>query len=149
MKEITLRVPDDMAPLVEEWVKHIPEMEIVRKEETTVNGLGNIAKRMALSLRVLKENGALRHSYDYTWIMVAINNGVVKGINGFRSPQSYIDYLKSIGVEQVPCRSTISDYNNKVYGTFPDWEFTDTEDPSEMMRRKNVVRQFLSAFNKL
>ncbi len=149
MKEITFRVPDDMAQLLEEWAKRIPEMEIVRREECLDAAIDDMNLRMALAIKALNKHGAIRYYYDYTWIMVAIGDGVVKGMNAFRSPQSFIDYLKSIGVAQIPCRATISNNYNKVYGTYPDWEFTDTEDPSEILRRKNVVKQFLSAINKI
>ena len=87
MKEITIRVPDDMAQLLVEWVKHIPEMEIVCHEESTDYGLGDMDRRMALALEVLKQNKTIRHLYDYTWIMVAICDCAIKCMGGFRSPQ--------------------------------------------------------------
>lgn len=148
MKEITIRVPDDVAQLLVEWVKHIPEMEIVCCEESTDYGLGDMDRRMALALDVLKQNQTIRHLYDYTWIMVAIGDGVIKGMGGFRSPQKFMDYLCSLGVERIPSRTTLSTFNNNVFGTYPDWEFTDTNDPQEILRRKNVVRQLISALNK-
>ena len=149
MKEITIRVPDDMAQLLVEWVKHIPEMEIVCREESTDYGLGDMDRRMALALEVLKQNKTIRYLYDYTWIMVAIGDGVINGLGGFRSPQSFMDYLGSLGVERIPSRTTLSTFNNYVFGAYPDWEFTDTDDPLEILRRKNVVRQLISALNKL
>ena len=148
MKEITIRVPDDMAQLLVEWVKHIPEMEIVCREESTDYGLGDMDRRMALALEVLKQNKTIRYLYDYTWIMVASGDGVINGLGGFRSPQSFMDYLGSLGVERIPSRTTLSTFNNNVLGTYPDWEFTDTDDPLEILRRKNVVRQLISALNK-
>ena len=148
MKEITIRVPDDMAQLLVEWVKHIPEMEIVCREESTDYGLGDMDRRMALALEVLKQNKTIRYLYDYTWIMVAIGDGVINGLGGFRSPQSFMDYLGSLGVERIPSRTTLSTFNNYVFGAYPDWEFTDTDDPLEILRRKNVVRQLISALNK-
>ena len=148
MKEITLRVPASMVPLVEEWVKHIPEIELASLEESGVYEIDEINRRMALALKILKENRAIRYGYDYTWIMVAIGDGVVKGLNGFKSPQSFMDYLKSLGVDKVPSRTTISTWFGRVLGIYPNWEFTDTKDPNETMRRKNVVRQLLSALNK-
>ena len=147
MKEITIRVPNDMAQLLVEWVKHIPEMEIVCHEESTDYGLGDMDKQLALALEVLKQNKTIRYLYDYTWIMVAINDGSIKGIGSFRSPQSFIDYLKGLGIEKVPSRSLISSFLDKVLGTYPDWVFVDTEDPREKLRRKNVVRQLISALN--
>ena len=142
-------MPDDMAQLLVEWVKHIPEMEIVCREESTDYGLGDMDRRMALALEVLKQNKTIRYLYDYTWIMVAIGDGVINGLGGFRSPQSFMDYLGSLGVERIPSRTTLSTFNNNVLGTYPDWEFTDTDDPQEILRRKNVVRQLISALNKL
>ena len=96
MKNITFRVPDDMVPLLEEWVKHIPEMEVVSLIESTEYGLDDMNLRMALALKTLKQNGAIRHGYDYTWIMVGIGDGAVKGLGGFKSPQRFMDYLKSL-----------------------------------------------------
>ena len=147
MKELTLRVPASMVPLIEEWVKHIPEIELASLEESGVYEIDEINRRMALALKILKENRAIRYSYDYTWIMVAIGDGVVKGLNGFKSPQSFMYYLTTLGVSQVPSRTTLSTWFGKVLGSYPEWEFTDTKDPNEIMRRKNIVRQLLSALN--
>lgn len=148
MKEITFRVPESMVPLLEEWVKHIPEMEIVSLEESGQYELDEINRRMAFALSKLLANKAIRFNYDYTWIMVAINDGVINKLGSFRSPQKFIDYLKELGVEHVPSRTTLSTYYNKVIGMFPNWEYTDTEDPQEILRRKNVVRQLISMLNK-
>lgn len=149
MKEITFRVPDELVPLLEEWAKHIPEMEIIGQKESQDYGLGDMDCRMALALEVLRQNNTIRHLYDYTWIMVAIGDGVVEGLGGFRSPQSFMDYLCSLGVERIPSRTTLSTFNNNVYGCYPNWEFTDTDDPQEILRRKNVVRQLISALNRV
>ena len=149
MKEITFRVPDTMVGLLEEWVKHIPEMEIVSLKEQGAYEMDEMSRRMALALRMLEEDKAVRYGYDYTWIMVAIGDGAVEGLGGFRSPQGFMDYLKCLGVKQVPSRTTLSTWFGKVLGTYPDWVFTDTDDPSEILRRKNVVRQLISALNKV
>ena len=148
MKEITLRVPDDMAQMIELWAERIPEMEIVSRQDSTEYGLDGMNSRMALAISKLKENGAIRFIYDYTWMMVAINDGAIKGMGSFRSPQSFIDYLKNLGVERVPSRTTLSTWFGRVYGTFPDWQFIDTDDPQEILRRKNVVNQLIGAWNK-
>lgn len=148
MKEITLRVPDSMVPLIEEWVKHIPEIELASLKESGVYETDEINRRISLALKILKENRAIRYGYDYTWIMVAIGDGVVNGLSGFRSPKSFIEYLINLGVKSVPSRSTVSTWFGRVIGKYPDWEFTDTKDPNEIMRRKNIVRQLLSALNK-
>ena len=150
MKQVTLRVPDDMVTLIEQLAARMPEVEIVSREEIQPcdKGLGDMERRVALAIQVLQKNGALRSPFDYTWIMVAIGDGVVKGMGRFRSPQSFMDYLRGLGVEYVPSRSTLSAWYNRVLGTYPDWEFTDTKDQQEILRRKNVVRQFLNAMRK-
>ena len=149
MKELTFRVPDSMFKLLEEWVKHIPEMELVCQKESRETDLDEMNRRMTVAFNVLRQNGAMRHIYDYTWVMVAIGDGAVEGLGGFKSPQSFMDYLTSLGIERVPSRTTLSTWYGRVLGTYPDWEFTDTEDPQEILRRKNVVRQLISILNKV
>lgn len=148
MKEITLRVPESLVPLIEEWVRHIPEIELASLKESGVYETDEINRRISLALKILKENRAIRYGYDYTWIMVAIGDGVVNGLSGFRSPKSFIEYLINLGVKSVPSRSTVSTWFGRVIGKYPEWDFTDTKDPNEIMRRKNIVRQLLSALNK-
>lgn len=150
MKHLTLLVPDDMEALIKNLVAHMPEVEIVADDEEPFDdgGLDDIDRRVAMAMNVLQQNGALRNPYDYTWIMVAIGDGMVDGLGAFRSPQSYMNYLQRIGIEHVPSRSTISAWYNKVIGKYPDWEFTDTKDPTETLRRKNVFKQFQSAMNR-
>ena len=138
-----------MVPLLEQWVKHIPEMELVCQKESRETDLDEMNRRMTVAFNVLRQNGAMRHIYDYTWVMVAIGDGAVEGLGGFKSPQSFMDYLTSLGIERVPSRTTLSTWYGRVLGTYPDWEFTDTEDPQEILRRKNVVRQLISILNKV
>ncbi len=149
MKEITLRVPESMVVLLEEWAKHIPEMEVVSLKESCEYGLDEMNRWMALVLMTLKQNGIIRRLYDYTWIMVGINDGAIEGLGAFKSPQSFMDYLQSLGVERVPSRTTLSTWFGRVLGTYPDWEFTDTDDPQEIQRRKNVVSQLIKVLNRV
>ncbi len=148
MKDITLCVPDTMVTLIKEWIKYIPEIEIVSLQESHEYILDTINRRMAVALRILVQNGAIRHKYDYTWIMVAICDGIIEGLGSFKSPQSFMDYLTTLGIENVPSRTTLSTWNGKVFGTYPNWEFIDTQDPKEILRRKNIVIQLISALNK-
>ena len=151
MKEITLRIPDDMVTLVEQLVTHMPEVELVCNKDCPIeyDGLGDLDRRVSLALQVLETNDVLRNPFDYTWIMVAINEGVVPDLTAFSSPKKFLDYLSLVGVKNIPCRSTISAWNCKVVGKFPDWVFTDTDGRTEKLRRINVVRQFLSALKSI
>lgn len=103
---------------------------------------------MKHAIEVLRARNALQYPYDFTWILVVMDQYVVDGIDGFRSPQAFLTYLGELGIDHLPHRSTISNNYKKVDGVYPDWSFTDTEEPQEVLRRKNVARQFIAAFNK-
>lgn len=143
MKKIIIRVPDEMAPLIEAWEEHVPELEIVSSEESGETELDEMDRRMVYALRKLEESGVLRYAYDYAWIMTAIGDGAVNGMGGFRSPQSFMNYLKRLGLRYVPSRTTLSTWFGRVLGIYPRWEFADTHDPQEIMRRMNVVKKFI------
>lgn len=153
MRVILLKTDSDkLKALMYSMAKCIPNIEIVDEpmeginvKESGESHLDDMDGRMSLALRMLKEDGTIRYQYDYTWVMVAIGDGAVEGMAAFRSPQSFMDYLQFLGVEPVPSRATISTWYNRVVGKYPQWEFTDTTDPRETMRRKNVIRELICA----
>ena len=100
------------------------------------------------ALTTLRENKVIVHPYDFTWIMASINQYAVDGIEGFRSSNAFVKYLKVLGVKDVPCRDTISSNINKVEDVYPTWTFSDTDEPCEVRRRRNVAIQFVAAYNK-
>ena len=84
-------------------------------------------------------------------VKVVCESGITDVMNdrdheGFKSPQAFLDYLYEIGIEKLPSRITLSLAYSKTFDRFPDWTFTDMDNPSEILRRKNVVKQFLSAY---
>ena len=111
-------------------------------------GAGNVECRMRHAVEQLQEDGVFKRPFDHTWIMVVVQQGFAEGLKPFGSPQSYRDYLREIGVKDVPCRSTLSSAYKKYSGRWPNLTFSDTDDPKETLRRNNVGRRFLSAFNK-
>lgn len=145
MSHFRLYAPDDKAKFVEELFAQMPAFALERCEDDAADDiLDDIDRRVATAIRTLQQSGVLRNPADFTWIMVGIGDTGMEGMGAFRSPQSFIDYLHLIGIEQLPSRSTLSAWYNKVVGTYPDWVFTDTDDRGEVLRRKNVFRQFLS-----
>ena len=62
---------------------------------------------MLYAIQTLRANHAFRFGYDYTWVMMAINEGLVDDYDGFRSPQAFLDYLYEIGIEGLPTRFTL------------------------------------------
>lgn len=148
MKQVVLRIEDSAFERFMGIVSLCPQVEVVSQDEIPDYSPDEITQKVAFAIKTLQRNKAIRHLYDYTWIMVGIGDGVVEGMGSFGSPQRFMDYLESIGVERVPSRTTISTWFGRVIGKYPDWEFVDTQDPQEIQRRKNVVRQFISALNK-
>ena len=148
MKQVVLRIEDSAFEKFMGIVSLCPQVEVASQDEIPDYGPDEITQKVTLAIKLLKHNKAIRHLYDYTWIMVGIGDGVVEGMGPFGSPQKFMDYLKTIGVERVPSRTTLSTWYGRVIGKYPDWEFIDTQDPQEIQRRKNVVRQFISALNK-
>ena len=96
----------------------------------------------------MREYGAFRYPGYYTYIMIAANEGLIPGMPFFFSPQEFVDYLKALDLDGLPGRSTIYDTISKVSGRYPDWTFNDQPKAAEELRRKNIVKQFLSAFGR-
>lgn len=143
MRKIVLSVPDDMAQMIEEWAERIPEIEVVCNKESLGRRVDGIDQRMSFVFKKLKTDGVLQHLYDYAWIMVAICDGMIEGIGGFRSAQSFMDYLKGLGISPIPSRSTLNTFSRRVVGRYPKWEFADTDDAFETNRRKGVVKHLI------
>ena len=78
--------------------------------------------------------------------MVAMNESVVKGLPFFYTPKDFIEYMREAEFDHLPGRSTVYNTIAKVRGRYPDWTFTDAPKASEALRRKNIIKQFLSAF---
>ena len=148
MKQVGLRIEDSAFERFMGIVSLCPQVEVASQNEMPDYGPDEITQKVALAIKVLQRNKTIRHLYDYTWIMVGIGDGVVEGMGAFGSPQKFMDYLRSIGMERVPSRTTISTWFGRGIGKYHNWEFVDTQDPQEIQRRKNVVRQFISAINK-
>ena len=54
--------------------------------------------------------------------------------------------MREAEFDGLPGRSTVYNTIAKVRGKYPDWTFTDAPKASEALRRKNLIKQFLSAF---
>ena len=100
------------------------------------------------AIRELREDMVFKRPSDYAYIMIAANEEAIKGMRFFYSPQEYIDYLRQLEIRMIPGRSTIYDAIARTCGRYPNWTFTDHPSETEILRRKNVVRRFLSAFVK-
>ena len=144
MRQIILEIEDSAYEQFMGMVGLCPSVKVVC--ESGIDVMNDRDQCMVYAIQTLRNNHVFRFGYDYTWIMMAINEGLVDDYEGFKSPQAFLDYLYEIGIEKLPSRITLSLAYSKTFDRFPDWTFTDMDNPSEILRRKNVVKQFLSAY---
>ena len=122
------------------------DIERLRKVEGLIEekkeGNGNLMSRMRRTIDTMRQEGELKHLYDYTWLMMAMNENC--DLPSFDTPTSFREYLINIGIKKgIPNRSTISKYYDKARGQLPNWTFDDA-DGTEAIRRNNVGKRFLN-----
>lgn len=147
MKEVILRIEESAYEQLMGFIRLCPQVEVVSEG----NGLETRESAdlcVACAIREMRQNGAFRYPSDYTYIMLVSNEGMAKGLKYFYSPKEFIDYLRGLELEGLPGRSTLYDTIAKTSGRYPDWTFSDSPKDTEVLRRKNVARQFLSAFGR-
>jgi Arc/MetJ-type ribon-helix-helix transcriptional regulator len=143
MKEITIRVPDDMAALIEQWAERIPEMELVKVDESALLSNGSMAERIRYAIVELRTERLLRRKFDYAWLKVAMDS--TDDLPSFESAQRYLDYLcDELRLDGLPCESSISKMMDTARGPLFNWTFSDTNDEIETTRRNNIVKRFFN-----
>ena len=145
MKQVVLRIDDAAFEKFMGMVSLCPQVEVVNVCDTgdkkqTMDGY------VASAIREMRQRLAFRSPCDYAYLMVAMNESVVKGLPFFYTPKDFIDYMREADFDNLPGRSTVYNTIAKVKGKYPDWTFTDDPKASEALRRKNLIKQFLSAF---
>lgn len=144
MIELTIRVPEAVAPEIKMLAEKLASVVEGRDDDWLEGDDFNAFFKVAID--ELRKDRVIVRPRDYGWIMTALDQGVVADIEPFASPTNFRRYLKLMGVQPVPSKTTISSAYNNVVGDFPDWAFLDEPDATETLRRKNVVNRFRSAF---
>lgn len=145
MKQILLRIDDAAYEKFMGMVSLCPMVDVLNVCEVSTPQHASDAF-VAMAIREMQRQEAFRSPGDYAFLMVAFNDGVVKGLPYFYTPKDFIDYLKACHVDSLPGRSTVYNTMAKVRGKYPDWLFTDDPKATESLRRRNIIKQFLSAF---
>ena len=147
MKEIVLRVEDSAFECVLGMLKLCQQVEVVSTMD--LQGKASpVDECFAKAINELLKERVIRHKYDYAFIFMAINEGVITGMDPFFSPQNFIDYLRLLGIEDLPCRATLSNMCTYTQGEYPQWDYCPAVDANEELRRKNIVVRFSSAFSR-
>ena len=145
MKQVVLRIDDAAFEKFMGMVSLCPQVEVVNVCDT-VDKKQTMDGYVASAIREMRQRLAFRSPCDYAYLMVAMNESVIKGLPFFYTPKDFIDYMREADFDNLPGRSTVYNTIAKVRGKYPDWIFTDDPKASEALRRKNLIKQFLSAF---
>ena len=128
-------------------IYHKGESEQKKEEEPDLQAseMLTVDERVRKAVLTLKSEGVLRHLYDYTWLMVVMNQ--TEGLPSFDTPQSFVTYLEGLQLADLPEVSSVKKAYGNVLGNFPNWTFLD-RDTTEATRRINVAKRFLSIYRK-
>ena len=138
MKQVILKIDDSAYEQFMGMVSLCPQVEVVSVCQNGDQQL-TIDIYVASAIREMRQMQAFRLPSDYVYLMVAMNEGVVKGLPFFYTPK---DFLEELNFDGLLGRSTVYDTIAKVQGKYPDWTFSDAPKASEALRRKNLVRLF-------
>lgn len=148
MKTVVLQIEDSAIENFKAFIRLCPLIEIVEEySELEVRKSFDIC--MTEAVKALRQNKVLRKPSDYTYIMQVVNEKHIADAPYFYTPTMFLDYLKNLGFNNLPGRTTIYDTKNVISGEYPKWVFNDSQvNDIETLRRNNVAKQFLSAFFK-
>ena len=105
-------------------------------------------ERIKRALDVMKEENVIKNSYDYAFVMQIMKE--TDELPNFDSPQSFLTYLKDLGMKELPSEDSLKKKISAKFGKHPSWTFTDSKgkDATEAKRRNNVASRFLSIYRK-
>lgn len=147
MKQITINVEESVYEHVLAVLQLCQQVEVVSTEELE-DAMSDVDECFAKAIKELQDDKVLRNQYDYAFIYMAINEGIISGMEPFRSIRGYVEYLKELGVSSPPSKNPVSNMCKCTMGDFPDWFYDEPLDAYEELRRKNVVIRFSSAFTR-
>lgn len=144
-RQIILEVEDSVFEKFMGMVEICPGVEVLAVSEVAETRT-NVDLCVAMAINELRDRHVLRRAYDYTYIMLVINQENIDRHLFFASPQDYIDYLSMLDVDRIPGKTSIYDMMSCTRGEYPNWQFSDRSDKVETLRRNNIAKQFLSAY---
>ena len=148
MKQIVVIIQDSAYDCLVGMLNLCQQVEVVSTEELQ-GALSDVDECFAKAIKVLQDERVIRNQYDYAFIYMAIQEGVISGMEPFYSIPSFTKYLKVMRIDNPPARSSINNIVTKTQGEFPDWIYDEPIDPNEERRRRSIVFRFSSTFSRL
>lgn len=145
MKKLILQVEDQAFEKLMGLMELCPSV-IVESAYDSESILNPTDQCFASALSGMIHDHAFNSLSDYAYIMQLTIEDHLKCGTLFVNPDEFISYLKLLGFQDVPSRSSLYRILNTIVGTYPNWRFTDDPTGYEELRRKNIARLFLSAF---
>jgi len=147
MRQIVLNLDDEAFEPFMGMLRLCNKIEVVG-EGVVIDTKDVVDHCVGVAIKEMVERKTIRFAYDFAYIMMGINEGLVDKKLFFVSPQEYLDYLNELVECGLPGKSTLYNTISRTCGKYPDWTFIDNPTTFESLRRKNVFKQFLSAFLK-
>ena len=147
MRQIVLNLDDEAFEPFMGMLRLCSKIEVVG-EGVVIDTKDVVDHCVVEAIRELRQDMVFKHPGDYAYIMIAANEEAIKDMRFFYSPKEYIDYMRQLEINKIPGRNTIYDAIARTRGRYPNWTFTDHPSETEILRRKNVVRRFMSAFTR-
>lgn len=147
MKQITINVEGSAYEHVLAVLQLCQQVEVVSAGDVEVLASGT-DECFAKAIGELQDDRTIRNQYDYAFIYMAIQEGVIGGMEAFYSVASFASYLKELKVSNAPSKNSISNICTHTRGEFPSWVYDEPVDANEERRRRNVVFRFSSAFSR-
>lgn len=147
MKTVVLRVEDAALERFCGLVELCQDVKLVSIDGSD-ESQDVIDRCFAKAIRELQGRHVFKKSADYCYIMRAANDGAIFHSLFFVTPSDFLNYMEDLGLEKATGRSTLYNHINNIRGTYPRWTYYDADviSQAEMLRRNNIVAQFLSAF---
>jgi len=147
MKQLVLEIEDSV---YEQFMGMVGICQGVTMVSTSVlvETKAIVDKCVAMAIEELRIDNVFKHPGDYTYIMLGSNESIIKGVAYFYTPLDFLNYLKQLGFTDLPGRNTLYDGITRTFGKYPNWTFKDNPKNGEIIRRKNVLARFLSAYNR-
>lgn len=147
MRKIVLRIENAAFEKFMGIVSLCPQVEVI-DTDGHLEYEDDTTKPMTMAIKELRTRRVLRMPRDYTYIMMALNEGVIEKVPYFYTPKDFLDYLDDLGFDFLPSKTTLYDTVKATKGRYPDWRFADEPKDTEVLRRKNIIVQLLSAFGR-
>ncbi|MBO7068664.1 MAG: hypothetical protein J6W52_08305 [Bacteroidaceae bacterium] len=105
-------------------------------------------ERIKRAIEIMRDEQAIRNSYDYAFIMMKMNE--TEDMPNFDSPNTFLTFLCDMGVGNLPGPDSLKKKISVTFGRHPSWTFKDSkgQDAMEAKRRNNVANRFVSIYRK-